>query len=444
MFERFSDEARHTVVRALVEARRLGHDRVGTEHTLIALAVAGGAAGEALVSAAVTVERARLAVAEVVGRGHGTLPWDDGPYTARARHAFELSRREAYEFGHHYISSGHLLLAVLQIGDGNAVRVLRHLGVDVEALRDGAEDGIATERPPAAPTERSTLLRHAATIAPSVTAPAVVPTGNGHGNGKGNGRGNGHNGDHDRYPELAEPVAVAAVPGSSGEAEGEGGVEEHRYLAPAPAAARWTPAPPLEDVGEFEDLVPPEPDEQPAAPVTPVVDDRRCSFCGRGLDDGDRFVAGAEAVICEACVRACARLVGVPEAVDDADQAPAAPEPAVDGPVPPDVSVGDVARAFTTVFAVDRPAAERAAHLEDGDALAPLLAWATERIAEPGAVRVDRLRFLDGDRALVDYTIELGDQAVARSGWARRHLSGWKVTRATYTTFLREAGLPPL
>ena len=37
MFERFTDRARHAVVAAQEEARRLGHTYIGTEHLLLGL-----------------------------------------------------------------------------------------------------------------------------------------------------------------------------------------------------------------------------------------------------------------------------------------------------------------------------------------------------------------------------------------------------------------------
>jgi hypothetical protein len=350
MFDRFSDEARRTVVRALVEARRLGHDYVGTEHALVALVLAHGAAANALASEGVTVDRARLAVADVVGRGRGVSPWDDGPYTARVRHAFELCKREAYEFGHRYIASGHLLLAVVQIGDANAVRVLAHLGVDLDTLRQKVEDSIGTERPPVAPTERRT--------------------------------------------HVGRPPAIAGLSG---------------------------------DVDLDEASAADEPDELDES------DARRCSFCTRPVDDRDRYVAGAEALICALCVQAAARLIG-----DDT------PRPAVDGDAPDEAAVTEVARAFTTVFDPGCSDAERAALLEDGASLVPLLAWVHERYPEAGGTRVERIRFLDGDRALVHYAAGWGPPHPSRSGWARRHATGWKVTRETCAAVLHDAGIPPI
>ena len=158
MFERFSDEARRTVVRALVEARLLGHDYVGTEHTLIALATVPGATSSALASEGVTLERARDAVAGVVEVGSASASWDDGPYTARARHTFELGVREAFGLDHHYVANGHLLLGLLQLGQGNGLRALESLGVDLPGLRHKVAASLGAEAPPRPPTDRRTAI----------------------------------------------------------------------------------------------------------------------------------------------------------------------------------------------------------------------------------------------------------------------------------------------
>jgi hypothetical protein len=382
MFERFSDEARRTVVRALVEARRLGHDYVGTEHILVALVEARGAAANALASEGVTVDRARLAVADVVGRGRGVSPWDDGPFTARARHAFELCKREAYEFGHRYIASGHVLLALLPIGDSNAVRALRHLTVDLDTLRQKVEDSIGTERPPVAPTEHRTYLGRSPTIGGLPVDDTATD---------------------DLLDDAYQPEPEA----------------EHVVVTPSRPELR---------------LEPPQPEPEP---------ERRCSFCTRPVDDRDSYVAGAEALICAECVRAAVRLIGDDDEEPDAEPEPA--RPALDGPAPDDEAVPGVARAFVTVFDPAYDDDERAAHLEDGELLAPLLAWAHERYPAAGGVGVERVRFLNDDLALATYTLDLGPgAALSRSGWARRHAIGWQVTRDTFTAALHHAGIPPL
>jgi hypothetical protein len=158
MFERFSDEARRTVVRALVEARLLGHDYVGTEHTLIALATADGMTAAALASEGVSAERARGAVADVVSTASASTSWDDGPYTARARHTFELGLREAFGLDHHFVSDAHLLLGLLRLGQGNGVQALESLGVDLAGLRRKVSAGLEDAGPPEPPPVRRSPL----------------------------------------------------------------------------------------------------------------------------------------------------------------------------------------------------------------------------------------------------------------------------------------------
>ena len=60
MFERFTDSARHLLVKAQHEARRLGHNYIGCEHLLLAAAGLAEPAGAALRDQGVTT---RLAAA---------------------------------------------------------------------------------------------------------------------------------------------------------------------------------------------------------------------------------------------------------------------------------------------------------------------------------------------------------------------------------------------
>jgi ATP-dependent Clp protease ATP-binding subunit ClpA len=48
MFERLTDTARHVVVQAQHDARRLGHNYIGCEHLLLAAAAAAEPAGAIL------------------------------------------------------------------------------------------------------------------------------------------------------------------------------------------------------------------------------------------------------------------------------------------------------------------------------------------------------------------------------------------------------------
>ena len=69
MFERFTDTARHIVVQAQEDARRLGHNYIGCEHLLLAAAATGEPAGAVLRDQGVTPERIEAEILRTIGRG---------------------------------------------------------------------------------------------------------------------------------------------------------------------------------------------------------------------------------------------------------------------------------------------------------------------------------------------------------------------------------------
>jgi ATP-dependent Clp protease ATP-binding subunit ClpA len=74
MFERFTDDARHVVVQAQADARRLGHGYIGCEHLLLAAASTGEAAGAVLRDQGVSPERVEAEILRVIGRGRVASP----------------------------------------------------------------------------------------------------------------------------------------------------------------------------------------------------------------------------------------------------------------------------------------------------------------------------------------------------------------------------------
>ena len=135
MFERFTEKAIKVIMLAQEEARRLGHNFVGTEQLLLGLIGEGtGVAAKTLKSMGVTLKDARAAVEEIIGRGAGFVAVEI-PFTPRAKRVLELSWDEARQLGHNYIGTEHLLLGLIREGDGVAARVLENLGVDLNKVR---------------------------------------------------------------------------------------------------------------------------------------------------------------------------------------------------------------------------------------------------------------------------------------------------------------------
>jgi ATP-dependent Clp protease ATP-binding subunit ClpC len=150
MFERFTEQARQVVVLAQEEARRLGHNYIGTEHELLGLIREEyGVAAHVLQSVGVTLEEVRSDVARIVGLGEGTTTGQI-PFTPRAKKVLELSLREALSLGTNYIGTEHILLGLLRQGDGvgNTILLDHDAGPDrlrhlvVQHLETGRHQGL--------------------------------------------------------------------------------------------------------------------------------------------------------------------------------------------------------------------------------------------------------------------------------------------------------------
>ena len=74
MFERFTGTARHVVVQAQADARRLGHSYIGCEHLLLAAAATDEPAGAVLGDQGVTPELIEAEILRTIGRGQTADP----------------------------------------------------------------------------------------------------------------------------------------------------------------------------------------------------------------------------------------------------------------------------------------------------------------------------------------------------------------------------------
>jgi ATP-dependent Clp protease ATP-binding subunit ClpC len=120
---------------AQIEARRLGHNFVGTEQLLSGLLQEGtGLAARALRAKGVRASDVRNEIEKIIGRGSGFVAVEV-PFTPRTKRALELSAKQARDLGDNFIDTEHLLLGLLDEGYGVAICVLEKLGTTPEALR---------------------------------------------------------------------------------------------------------------------------------------------------------------------------------------------------------------------------------------------------------------------------------------------------------------------
>jgi ATP-dependent Clp protease ATP-binding subunit ClpC len=137
MFDRFTDRARRVIILARKEADRFNHNYIGTEHLLLGLIRLGqGVAVNVLRRMGLDFETIRMEVEKAVGSGPESKVIGDVPLTARAKKVIELAVEEARSLNHTYIGTEHILLGLLQEGEGVAAKILQDLNVDVAQTRE--------------------------------------------------------------------------------------------------------------------------------------------------------------------------------------------------------------------------------------------------------------------------------------------------------------------
>ncbi|GAB2803658.1 Clp protease N-terminal domain-containing protein [Streptomyces daliensis] len=127
-FSRFTPRAKNVLMAAQNEARTAGNDEIGLAHLVLGLLAEPEAiAAATLVTLDVPLDTVREAATAALPPAAASVP-ELIPYDAKSRKALELTFREALRMGHNYIGTEHILLALLELEDGQGV--LTGIGVD--------------------------------------------------------------------------------------------------------------------------------------------------------------------------------------------------------------------------------------------------------------------------------------------------------------------------
>lgn len=136
MFDRFTDRARKIMGLGRMEAQRLCHQYIGTEHLLVGMVEEGsGVAANVLRNLGVGLPEIRGAVEAIAKPGPTMVTMGQLPFTPRTKKAMEHAAEEAQNLRHNYIGTEHLLLGLLCEGGGAAIDALVSLDLSPQVIR---------------------------------------------------------------------------------------------------------------------------------------------------------------------------------------------------------------------------------------------------------------------------------------------------------------------
>jgi hypothetical protein len=132
--QRLTPRASAVLSQSAAEARKLGHNYIGTEHVLLALFMdPASLAAKILDELGITHDHVEQQLLDVTPRGSGAV--DAPPYTPRATTALEQTLTEAVQLGHNYIGTEHILLALFTDSESLAARLLAQFGATYDDVR---------------------------------------------------------------------------------------------------------------------------------------------------------------------------------------------------------------------------------------------------------------------------------------------------------------------
>ncbi|HIT52990.1 MAG TPA: ATP-dependent Clp protease ATP-binding subunit [Candidatus Fimivicinus intestinavium] len=128
-FTGFTEKANAALNTAVETAENLGHTYIGSEHLLIGLLRdTGGVACVALAGRGVTAAQVEELMRRTIGVGAQTV-LSPADFTPRCKRIIEMAILEARGFGHSYVGTEHLLIAIIEEGGSFAIHFLTQLGV---------------------------------------------------------------------------------------------------------------------------------------------------------------------------------------------------------------------------------------------------------------------------------------------------------------------------
>ena len=130
---RFTSKAKKALEISLECARELGHSVVDSEHILLGLSKEGeGIAAKVLINLGITSKDIEDKIIEA--KGKSTIVLEDIKLSSISEAILDISGIFADKFKSEYIETEHILLGILQMGDGISIDILNKVNIDYKSI----------------------------------------------------------------------------------------------------------------------------------------------------------------------------------------------------------------------------------------------------------------------------------------------------------------------
>lgn len=136
IFGKFNDKAQLLIVEAQRQSEQFHHGYIGTEHILLALLKIEGDLRNILLMNNLTYDKIKKITEDVIGYGDDDVFIWDTLLTPRVKKIFDESLVTAKKFGHNFVSPEHILLTMVNQGEGIGYTLLCRASIDTRTLSD--------------------------------------------------------------------------------------------------------------------------------------------------------------------------------------------------------------------------------------------------------------------------------------------------------------------
>lgn len=143
IFGRFTERAQAVLVEAQQESQNFKHGYIGTEHILLGILKENGYAGQLLSNKGITIEKVKKMTEDYLGYGEDDISTGEMLLTPRSKRLFDDSLEIARKFGQGFINPEHILMALINVGEGVAYTILTSSKIDFIVMKQDLEKYIS-------------------------------------------------------------------------------------------------------------------------------------------------------------------------------------------------------------------------------------------------------------------------------------------------------------